>query len=89
MTLIRRKPEVIEAVQWLGRFACRADWPAWYLEAEESGHIELMGKELKIRSYGRVIRVHLNDWIWLPGNELVVIRSADFDEHFELVVEGE
>ena len=63
MAQYRKKPVVIEAVQWLGRKIICPPGPVWFAEAEEQDRIQLAGDILHIKTLEGVMRANKGDWI--------------------------
>lgn len=59
----RKKPVVIEAVQWLNRKIICPPGPVWFVEAEERGDIRLAGDTLLIKTLEGQMRAGVGDWI--------------------------
>ena len=63
MPQFRKKPVVIEAVQWLNRKIICPPGPAWFVEAEERNEIQLAGDVLYIKTLEGEMRADIGDWI--------------------------
>ena len=63
MAKFRKKPVVIEAVQWLNRKIVCPPGPTWFVEAEEKGVIKLHGDTLSIATPEGVMTAGLGDWV--------------------------
>lgn len=63
MTLYRKKPVTIEAVQWNNRKIICPPGPEWFADAEERGAIRLAGDILLIRTLEGEMRANPGDWI--------------------------
>jgi hypothetical protein len=61
MAKYRKKPVVIEAVQWLNRQI--VDEPLWFIEAEQRDMIQLHGITLSIHTLEGVMEANPGDWI--------------------------
>jgi hypothetical protein len=59
----RKKPIVVDAVQWLNKKITVPPGPEWFLEAEESGVIQLAGTTLFIKTLEGEMRAEPGDWI--------------------------
>jgi hypothetical protein len=59
----RKKPVVIEAVQWLNRKIVCPPGPLWFAEAEERGVIRLYGDILEINTLEGTMQASVGDWI--------------------------
>ncbi len=86
MTMYRKKPIVIEAVQWLGKYRPEPALPTWFLEAEEDGTIRLFGDDLVITTLEGEMTASLNDWI-IQGvkGELYPCKPDIFEATYEPV----
>lgn len=84
MGLFRKKPVVIEAVQWLNRKIVCPPGPLWFVEAEESGVINLAGDLLFIKTLEGEMRADVGDWI-VKGvkGEIYPIKPDIFAETYE------
>lgn len=63
MPQFRKKPIVIEAVQWLNKKIVCPPGPLWFAEAEEQGKIRLCGNLLVITTLEGVMEASPGDWI--------------------------
>jgi hypothetical protein len=63
MPKFRKKPVVIEAVQWLNRKIVCPPGPLWFVEAEERDQIQLAGDVLYIKTLEGEMRADIGDWI--------------------------
>ena len=63
MSRYRKKPVVIEAVQWLNRQIVCPPGPDWFAEAEAKGVIELAGVTLHIKTPEGTMQANPGDWI--------------------------
>lgn len=63
MPKYRKKPVVIEAVQWLGKQIVCPPGPEWFNEAEEADVIQLAGDVLHIKTLEGPLRANIGDWI--------------------------
>lgn len=63
MPKFRKKPVVIEAVQWLNQKIVCPPGPMWFVEAEEKGQIQLHGNTLSIHTLEGVMEASPGDWI--------------------------
>lgn len=63
MGLYRKKPVVIEAVQWLNRKIVCPPGPLWFNQAEERCDIRLAGDVLYIKTLEGEMRADVGDWI--------------------------
>ena len=79
----RKKPIIIEAVQWLNH---KVTCPLWFIEAEEKRIIELCDDELQIHTLEGVMCRRPGDWI-IRGiqGELHPCRSDIFEQTYEVV----
>ncbi len=59
----RKRPVVIEAVQWLNRKIVCPPGPLWFAEAEERGVISLAGTSLAIRTLEGEMTAGVGDWV--------------------------
>lgn len=63
MALFRKKPVVIEAVQWLNKKIICPPGPMWFVEAEERDDIQLAGHTLYIKTLEGEMQAKPGDWI--------------------------
>lgn len=63
MAKYRKKPVVIEAVQWLNKKIVCPPGPQWFVEAEERKQIQLAGDVLYIKTLEGEMRADIGDWI--------------------------
>lgn len=63
MHRFRKKPVVIEAVQWLNRKIICPPGPEWFVKAEEDKTIRLRGDMLDIKTLEGVMTAKPGDWI--------------------------
>lgn len=63
MAKYRKKPVVIEAVQWLNKSIACPPGPEWFFEAERKDIIQLAGDVLHIKTLEGVMQAHPGDWI--------------------------
>src|SRR5260370_38962954 len=85
----RKRPIVVEAVQWLNRKIVCPPGPLWFVEAEEQGKINLFGDQLSIVTLeGEMITKH-GDWI-IRGvkGELYPCKDEIFRLTYEVIEEG-
>lgn len=82
----RKKPVVIEAVQWLNRKIVCPPGPLWFAEAEEAGVIRLFGDELQVQSLEGPLTAKPGDWI-IRGikGELYPCKPDIFEATYEPV----
>jgi hypothetical protein len=82
----RKKPVVIEAVQWTGRKIVCPPGPEWFVEAEERGQIRLAGNVLYIDTLEGTMRAYSGDRI-IRGikGELYPCREDIFEETYEAI----
>lgn len=59
----RKKPVVVEAVQWLNRKIVCPPGPDWFVEAENRSIIQLYGDSLSIITLEGVMEAKPGDWI--------------------------
>mgnify|MGYP003394080236 FL=1 len=59
----RKKPIVIEAVQWLNKQITCPPGPEWFVEAEMDGKIQLHGVSLSIYTAEGIMEAQPGDWI--------------------------
>jgi hypothetical protein len=82
----RKKPVVIEAVQWLNRKIVCPPGPLWFAEAEERGVIQLAGDVLYIKTLEGEMRADIGDWIIRGVNlELYPCKPDIFAKTYEAV----
>jgi hypothetical protein len=63
MAKYRKRPVVIEAVQWLNRKIVCPPGPMWLAEAEERGEVQLHGDRLTIKTLEGEMLAMPGDWI--------------------------
>ncbi len=63
MAKFRKKPVVIEAVQWLNKKIVVPPGPEWFLEAEQRGIVCLAGTSLFIKTLEGEMEAKPGDWI--------------------------
>lgn len=63
MPKFRKKPLVVEAVQWLNRKIVCPPGPIWFAEAEEQKQIQLRGDQLVILTLEGAMTALPGDWI--------------------------
>jgi hypothetical protein len=63
MPFFRKKPVVIEAIQWLNRKLICPGEPEWFCKAEEDNMIRLAGTSLFIETSEGVMEAKVGDWI--------------------------
>jgi hypothetical protein len=63
MAQFRKKPVVIEAVQWLNRKIVCPPGPMWFCEAEEKRIINLAGDILVVKTLEGEMKAMPGDWI--------------------------
>jgi hypothetical protein len=63
MPKFRKKPVVIEAVQWLNKQIVCPPGPAWFEEAERKDVINLGGTSLYISTPEGEMKASVGDWI--------------------------
>lgn len=80
----RKKPIVIEAVQWLNEKIVCPPGPLWFTEAEERGQIRLVGRTLLISTPEGVMEAVCGDWI-IQGiaGELYPCKPSIFEATYE------
>lgn len=83
----KRKPVVIEAVQWLNRKIICPPGPMWFCEAEESKRINLCGDCLLIETLEGTMTARPGDWIILGvKGEIYPCKPDVFAATYEEVV---
>jgi hypothetical protein len=84
----RKKPVVVEAVQWLNRQIVCPPGPEWFVRAEESKAIRLCGDELLIKTLEGEMTASVGDWI-IRGvkGEIYPCKPDIFEETYEPVVD--
>jgi hypothetical protein len=89
MALYRKKPVVIEAVQWRNRPIVCPPGPAWFAEAEEKGVVRLHGDEISIKTSEGTMTAKVGDWI-IRGvkGELYPCKPDIFAKTYEPAEEG-
>jgi hypothetical protein len=86
MHQFRKKPVVIEAVQWLNRKIVCPPGPLWFAAAEERGVIQLAGDVLYIKTLEGEMRADPGDWIIRGVNlELYPCKPDIFAKTYEAV----
>ena len=63
MHKFRKKPVVIEAVQWKGRKIICPPGPEWFADAEENGTMVLAGDTLRIKTLEGEMIANPGAWI--------------------------
>ena len=68
MGMFRKKPVVIEAVQWFGKYTDGTEWPDWFRDAVNAEIISFCyGRtptlELQIKTLEGVMHGMVSDWI--------------------------
>lgn len=82
----RKKPVVIEAVQWLNRKIICPPGPMWFAEAEDQGTINLAGDQLCIKTLEGEMRAIPGDWIIRGVKEEIYPCKPDiFEATYEKV----
>jgi hypothetical protein len=80
----RKKPVVIEAVQWLNKKIVCPPGPDWFVSAEERGEIMLAGDVLYIKTLEGEMRANIGDWIIRGVNgELYPCKPDIFEKTYE------
>jgi hypothetical protein len=81
----RKKPVVIEAVQWLNRKIVCPPGPMWFCEAEERGDIQIAGTTLHIKTINGVVQAKPGEWV-IQGvkGELYPCDPDIFEATYEL-----
>lgn len=59
----RKKPLVVEAIQWLNRKIVCPPGPIWFVEAEDQDKIQLHGDTLSIHTPEGVMEAKPGDWV--------------------------
>jgi len=62
----RKKPVVIEAVQWQGKYSHPPEWPDWFRDAVQSGILhndEQNPKVLLVNTFEGPLTAQPDDWI--------------------------
>lgn len=59
----KKKPIVIEAVQWVNKQIVCPPGPLWLIEAQERGDITLAGDIMRIKTLEGVMEAQPGDWI--------------------------
>jgi len=82
----RKKPVVIEAVQWNNRKIVCPPGPLWFEEAERRGDIQLAGVTLYIKTLEGEMKAEPGDWI-IRGikGELYPCKPDIFEATYEAV----
>lgn len=88
MPKFRKKPVVIEAVQWNNQKIVCPPGPEWFAEAEEKGVIRLSGQSLVIRTLEGDVTASPGDWI-IQGvhGELYPCKPDIFAKTYEPIAE--
>lgn len=68
MARYRKKPVVIEAVQWYGKYTDGTEWPDWFRNGVKAGtltfcHGRHPAWDLQIYTLEGVMRADLGDWV--------------------------
>jgi hypothetical protein len=90
MPKFRKKPVVIEAIQWLNKKIVVADDGSdpleWFFQAERNGSIQLAGDTLHIKTLEGTMRADVGDWI-IRGvkGELYPCKPDIFEATYEPV----
>ena len=86
MPKFRKKPIIIEAVQWLNEQIICPPGPEWFLIAEQLGYIQLAGDALFIKTLEGEMRASIGDWV-IKGinNELYPCKPDIFEKTYEPV----
>lgn len=81
----RKKPVVIEAVQWQGKKIMCPPGPEWFVEAEEKGRIRLTGDRLLITTLEGTMSADVGDWV-IKGTkgELYPCKPDIFKDIYEV-----
>lgn len=86
MTKFRKKPVVIEAVQWNNKKIICPPGPIWFVEAEENGIIKLVGTSLFISTLEGEMRADSGDWVIKGINgEIYPCKPDIFEKTYEKV----
>ncbi len=82
----RKKPVVIEAVQWLNKRIIVPPGPEWFFEAERHGDIQLAGTTLFIKTLEGEMQANVGDWI-VRGvqGEIYPVKDAIFKATYDPV----
>ena len=82
----RKKPVMVEAVQWLNHKIVCPPGPAWFAEAEEQDVIRLCGVDLHIITREGEMKADVGDWI-IRGvaGELYPCKPDIFEATYEAV----
>lgn len=82
----RKKPIVIEAIQWTGKKIIVPPGPEWFLKAEQSDVIELAGDQLWIKTLEGPMTAQIGDWIIRGVNgEIYPCKPDIFEKTYESI----
>jgi len=82
----RKRPIVVEAVQWLNKKIVCPPGPLWFVEAEERDEIQLFGDTLCIKTLEGEMRARSGDWIIRGVNgEIYPCKPEIFEATYERV----
>ena len=86
MAQYRKKPIIVEVVQWLNRTIVCPPGPEWFREAEEKRVIQLRGDVLDIKTPEGTMTASVGDWI-IRGvkGEIYPCKPDVFEATYELV----
>ena len=80
----RKKPIIVEAVQWLNKKIVCPPGPLWFVEAEESNIIRLFGHNLLINTLEGEMIANIGDWIIQGVNgEIYPCKPDIFEKTYE------
>jgi hypothetical protein len=80
----RKRPVVIEAVQWQGKIIICPPGPEWLIKAQEKGIIALAGDILIIKTLEGEMKASKDDWIIKGVNgELYPCKPDIFEKTYE------
>ncbi len=86
----RRKPVIVEAVQWDGNPSTITKGPDWLKGASKSGQIMVMGGSVYIRKAAGNLRCQFNDWIVLDvDGKICLVTPLNFEIAYEKVENDE
>jgi hypothetical protein len=83
----RKKPVIIDAVQWTNQQIVCPPGPVWLLEAEEDGSVKLIGDSLFISTLEGEMQARPGDWI-IRGvkGEIYPCKPDIFEATYEPIV---
>lgn len=90
MSEYRKKPVVVQAVRWNGKYSDPSEWPDWFRQAWEAFklHFYLGGRRLAIEALGGQVVAEIGDYV-ICGvqGELYTCKPDIFAQTYELATE--